>query len=315
MSTPPSASDRHDRHDRPDRHALTAEAADTAARAAAAAQLRIADVEDPEPARSASALFDRVWGRDASAGTILAPEALLAIAHAGGQVSVGRDADGEVVAATAALLGRDHATGQVFLHSHVTGVLAEAGGSGAGKAMKWYQRQWALERGIEEVRWTFDPLVRRNVVLNLAVLGAGVAGYLVDRYGAMADARNRGLPTDRLEARWQLGAPRVRQAAAGRVATPDVEALVTAGAQVALEVGEDGQPVAHTTSAARRLVRIPADIESLRAQDHAAAAAWAQAIRATLRPALDAGARVSGVTRDGWYVLADRGGVAELAGR
>ena len=294
---------------------LEAEAVDTATRASAAAGLEIRDVTDPEVARATSALFDRVWGRDASAGTILAAEALLAIAHAGGQVSVGRDAGGEVVAATAAVLGRDHAVGQVFLHSHVTGVVAEAAGRGAGKAMKWYQRAWALQRGIDEVRWTFDPLVRRNVVLNLAVLGAGAAGYLVDRYGAMADARNRGLPTDRLEARWELGAPRVRAAASGRVATPDIEALRSAGAQVALEVGAYGEPLLHTTSAPRRLVRIPADIEALRTSDHATASAWAEAIRVTLRPALDAGGRITGVTRDGWYVLADRGGVAELAGR
>ncbi len=294
---------------------LQAEAADTAARSAAAAGLEVHDVRTPEAARAASALFDRVWGRDAAAGAILAPEALLAIAHAGGQVSIGRAPGGEVIAATAAVLGRDHPTGQVFLHSHVTGVVAEAAGGGAGRAMKWHQRAWALARGLEQVQWTFDPLVRRNVVLNLAVLGAGVTGYLTDRYGPMADARNRGLPTDRLQARWELGAPRVRAAASGRVATPDIDALRSAGAQVALDVGADGRPVAHTATAPRRLVRIPADIESLRASDHRLAVEWSEAIRAVLRPALEAGGRVSGVTRDGWYVLAERGGVAELAGR
>ncbi len=299
-------------HTSPD---LQAEAADTAAHAATAAGITIGDVTEPEAARAASALFDRVWGRDGAAGAIMAPEALLANAHAGGQVSVGRDSDGELVAATAALLGRDHTTGQVFLHSHVTGVVAGADGRGAGKAMKWHQRAWALARDIDEVRWTFDPLLRRNVVLNLAVLGAGVSDYLVDRYGAMADARNRGLPTDRLEARWELGAPRVLAAARGRVATPDIDALRGAGAEVALDIGANDRPVRHDTSAPRRLVRIPADIESLRATDHAAAAAWSEAIRAVLRPALEAGARISGVTREGWYVLADRGGVAELAGR
>ncbi len=294
---------------------LRQEAADTATRAAASAGIEVTDARDPEAARAASVLFDTVWGRDGAAGAILAPEALLAIAHAGGQVSVARAADGTVVAATAAVLGRDHTIGQVFLHSHVTGVVADAVGRGIGKAMKWYQRSWALERDIEQVRWTFDPLVRRNVVLNLAVLASGVSGYLVDRYGPMADARNRGLPTDRLEARWDLTAPRVRAAAGGRVATPDPDALRSAGAEVALDVGADEQPVRHDTSAPRRLVRIPADIESLRERDHATAAAWGEAIRVTLQPALDAGARITGVTRDGWYVLAERGGVTELAHR
>jgi hypothetical protein len=37
--------------------------------------------------REVAELFDTVWGRDDSAGTILAPEALTALVHAGGQVS------------------------------------------------------------------------------------------------------------------------------------------------------------------------------------------------------------------------------------
>ena len=295
---------------------LLSDARATALEATSHADIEVEDVHTHARLRDAVELFDEVWGRDAEAGSIFAPEALTALAHAGGQVSIARRrADGRVVAATAAFLGRDHVTGAVHLHSHVTGVVAGEENRGIGRAMKWHQRAWALERGIVEVRWTFDPLIRRNAVLNLALLGAGVRGYLVDLYGPMPNARNHGLPTDRLEASWDLTAPRVRAAAAGRVATPDVEALKGAGAQILLDVGDDQEPVHTPTAAARRLVRIPADIEGLRRDAPELGRAWTEAVRATLGAALDASARLTGCTRDGWYVLAEPVGLRELADR
>ncbi|MCC5947578.1 MAG: hypothetical protein JJT89_03900 [Nitriliruptoraceae bacterium] len=292
--------------------ALLTEASGTARDAAAAADVTIEDVHEHHVAARAAAVLDEVWER--SSGTVMSPEALTALAHAGGQVTIARRGE-RIVGATAAFLGRDEDTGTTFLHSHVTGVPSEHAGTGVGRALKWAQRRWCLDRDIAEVRWTFDPLVRRNAVLNLVLLGAQATRYDLDVYGPMDDARNAGLPTDRLVAVWTLGAPRVRAAARGRAASPDPVGLRHAGAEVALEVGEDGAPIRHTTSAPRQLVRIPPDIEQLRAEDRALAAAWAQALRDTLGAALSDGARLSGFTRDGWYALARPGGVTELADR
>ncbi len=280
--------------------------------------MELADIDGPTDAWAASKAFDRVWGRDARAGAVLPGEALVALTHAGGQVTVARrvdDPDGEVVGATAGFLGRDHATGQPFVHSHVTGVLAEAAGGGIGRALKWYQRWWCLERGIEQVRWTFDPLVRRNAVFNLLGLGAQAVAYEQDVYGAMADAVNAGLPTDRLLVVWDLTSPRARAAAEGRGAAPDLDGLRHAGAETWLTVGDDDHPQLTPTHASRRLVQIPPDIERLRQRDRTAAAAWADAIHATLGAAVTGGERITGVTRDGWYVLARPAGVTELADR
>jgi predicted GNAT superfamily acetyltransferase len=288
------------------------EAAATAAAAAERAGVHVLPLHAPGAMREVSRLFDEVWGRDPSAGTILAPEALTAIVHAGGQVS-GAIRDEHLVGATAAFLGRHH-EGEVFLHSHVTGVQG-AGGRGVGRALKWHQRAWALERGIGRVRWTFDPLIRRNAVLNLVVLGAQPVAYEHDVYGRMHDARNAGAPTDRLVVDWVLTAPRVLAAAGGRAASPDVDALRRAGAEVLLAVGEDGGPAVTDTPAARQLVQVPTDIEGLRADDPELATAWATAVRATLGERLDAGFRISGCTRDGWYVLTADRGTEELARR
>jgi predicted GNAT superfamily acetyltransferase len=291
---------------------LLAEARATAATVADRAGVRIVEVHDHQLAAEVAALLDRVWGRDAGAASILAPEALTALAHAGSQVSAAFDGD-QLVGATAAFLGTDGT--RTWSHSHVTGVDAHAGGRGVGTALKWHQRAWCLERSIDEVRWTFDPAIRRNAVLNLVVLGAQVDAYQHDVYGSMPDARNAGLPTDRLRVRWSLHAPRVLAAASGRAAAPDVDALRRAGAEAALEVDADGAPALRDTTAPRRLVAIPEDIEAIRARDRQLAGSWADALRATLGRLLDDGWRVTGATRDGWYVLTSGDGLAELGGR
>jgi predicted GNAT superfamily acetyltransferase len=288
-------------------------ASEAAAAAAERAGVRIADLHGYEGMDAVSALFDDVWGRAVEAGPLVPAELLTAMAHAGNQVTVAEDADGPV-GATAAFLGRAD-DGEVFLHSHITGTLARAAGRGVGQALKWHQRAWCLERDIERVRWTFDPLVRRNAVVNLVLLGARALRYRRDLYGPMDDARNAGAPTDRLVVDWELAAPRVVAAANGNAAMPDVDALRRAGAEVALDVGPDSEPAPGGATGPRRLVRVPEDIESMRATQPARAAAWADAVREQLGAAMDAGFRISGVTRDGWYVLAEDRQVAELADR
>lgn len=286
-------------------HAVAAAAAD-------AAEVEVRDLAGHTAMRAAAALLDRVWGRGGPVGSVLAPEALTALADAGSQVS-GAYRGEELVGVTAAFLGR-HEDGSPLLHSHVTAAEPRTPGRGIGRALKWYQRSWCLDRDIAVVRWTFDPLVRRNAVVNLLHLGARVTAFVEDLYGAMDDARNGGRPTDRLTVAWELTAPRVVAAAAGRGATPDVAALRRTGAEVALEVGEGDRPTLRATGATRRLVQVPADIEGLATSAPATAAAWTEALRATLGAALGAGFRVSGVTRDGWYVLAAPTGIDELKG-
>lgn len=285
-------------------------AAVVAVETAGRAEVELTEVHGSAMFGEVSALFDAVWGRPGEAGAVLGPEALTAIAHAGGQVSAAIR-DGRLVGATAAFLGRTD-EGRTFLHSHVTGVSEAAVASGVGTALKWHQRAWCLARGIDEVRWTFDPLVRRNVVFNLLRLGAQVNGYLEDAYGPMPDRRNAGLPTDRLLAAWLLTSPRVRAAASGRAAAPDVQALLRSGAEVVLDEDGSGAPRVAASPAPRRLVRVPSDIEQLRVEDTDLAAAWSRAHRTTVGGALAAGARVTGATRDGWLVVSQGDRVAEL---
>lgn len=286
-----------------------ATAAGTAAtEAARAAGVAIVDLRELADLEQMSALLDDVWGRDPAAGAILAPELLRAMEHAGCQITAAFR-DQRMVAATAALIGFEH--GHVHLHSHITGVRPDAQARGVGWAMKQYQRAWALARGITTVRWTFDPLVRRNAVFNLVKLGARPVAYLENVYGRMQDEVNRGLPTDRAVAEWQLAERRVAMASEGRFAEPRLDALRGAGA-IELLRDEDGEPVRQDGSSRHLLVQVPPDIERMRAEDLDRAARWAEALRGTLGTALGAGYRVTGITRDGWYVLAADQSVEEL---
>lgn len=256
-------------------------------------------------------LFGAVWGRDPRMGPIVSAEILWAQSHVGGPVAAAYR-NGALVAGSVGFVGtRDDV---VRVHSHLAAVLPAHAGGGIGRALKWHQRAWCLDRGITTVEWTYDPLVRRNAVVNLVHLGARPVAWFDDLYGRMVDARNAGLPTDRLLVSWDLTGARVRQAAAGRVAEPRLDGLRRAGAVVALDVDAGGAPVLTPTDAPHRLARVPEDIEGLRARDPDLALAWAAAAREAIGRAVTAGLRVTGVTRDGWYVLAELGGVDEMAG-
>jgi len=88
-------------------------------------------------------------------------------------------------------------------HSHRLAVLPEARGRGLGLQLKLFQRRWCLARGINHVRWTFDPMRPANAALNITRLGVRCNTYLVDYYGAM-EGINKGLPSDRLLVDWYL---------------------------------------------------------------------------------------------------------------
>ncbi len=132
-------------------------------------------------------------------------------AHTGGQV-LGAFSGGKLVGFTLAVVGVEG--GQVYLHSHMTGIRDGYRDQGIGRRLKFFQREDALRRGIEMIRWTFDPLEVRNAYFNLNRLGATCRKYLPNLYGVTTSPLHRGLRTDRLLAEWRLKDSRVAAAAA-----------------------------------------------------------------------------------------------------
>jgi predicted GNAT superfamily acetyltransferase len=144
--------------------------------------------------------------------------------HTGGQVLGAFDGD-HMIGFTMALAGvRDKIP---YLHSHMTGVLAEYRNRKVGRSLKLFQREEALSRDIRLVEWTFDPLETRNAHFNLNRLGAIVRTYIPNFYGITSSPLHRGLPTDRLLCEWHLDSPRV-VAAINDVAPepPDTPAVI-----------------------------------------------------------------------------------------
>lgn len=292
---------------------LIEDALSVAARQASGADVELREPDGVGTYDALVKLLDRTWGRSPEAGHVIPRELVIAIRSAGGQVSVA-ERDGDVVGATVAMIGRTD-DGEQILHSHVTAVDPDLQTRGVGTALKWHQRAWALTRGIEEVRWSYDPLIRRNAHLNLIKLGARPVGYVENLYGPMDDELNAGLPTDRFLVTWKLTERRVVAAAAGATAEPDLSAIRRVGAQEILRTTASDDPVAVLEIAGDRLLaQVPNDIEGLRRRNPKLAASWAEASRRTLGAAVNAGYRVTGFTYDGWYVLAAPRGVDELAG-
>lgn len=103
----------------------------------------------------------------------------------------------------------------VALWSHMTGVHPAYQSRQIGFRLKQIQREWALENGYKQIRWTFDPLQRGNANFNMAILGATANVYHNNLYGNQLGNLNAGLPTDRVEVMWQLEDPRVVRLATG----------------------------------------------------------------------------------------------------
>ncbi|MEV2251746.1 GNAT family N-acetyltransferase [Streptomyces sp. NPDC050147] len=252
--------------------------------------LVVQELHDLRGLERANALFEEIWGSSPGASP-MGVEQMRALSHAGNYVAGAFD-DGRLVGASVAFFAAP--AGQA-LHSHVTGALP---GRRAGLALKLHQRQWALDRGLRRISWTYDPLVRRNAHFNLTKLGGRPVEYLTSFYGAMDDAINGGDDTDRALIAWELNGAAAVAASASR----SVPVTVPGDAAIALSV-RDGLPVIGRGDAATLLIEVPPDIEGLRRTDPGAAKAWRLALREVLGGLLADGARVIGFHDRSSYVI------------
>lgn len=239
-------------------------------------------------------LFSQLWS-EPSGGEPVSPHLVRALELSGNYVFGAFAADGFLAGATIAWaapgLGDD-------LHSHITGVQPKRQRSGVGLALKLHQRAWALARGFTSISWTFDPLVRRNAIFNLARLGADVEGYFEDLYGTMSDAINAGDQSDRFLLRWHLERPVGLEEEGGGF-------YLEGERPTGLWPGSDGAPLFGEVAGtlAEMTVEVPSDIEAMRRLAPATAAQWRSATRAVFSKLYDKGGKVAGLDRAGRYVV------------
>jgi predicted GNAT superfamily acetyltransferase len=248
------------------------------------AKLQIIEVESTEDAEAMAAFFKTVW----TDGDEVVPfDLVLAVVHVGGYASIAKSED-RIVAASFGFLGEFAA--HPVLHSHVTAATV----AGAGFALKRHQFEWAKEREIGGITWTFDPLVRRNCVFNFEKLRALAVEYLPNFYGAMTDSINAGDESDRVFAYWPINETvETERARAKAVALRNI----------------DGRPVLQSFDEAEAFwVELPEDIESLRKTDIGLARQWRKSVRDVLQPALDSGWFIGAVNDDRTAILVEPAG-------
>ena len=168
-------------------------------------EIVIRDCNSLEDFHQCVAVQQSVWGFE---DRELIPVRMFVVAHKiEGQVLGAFDPSGRIVGFLLAVPAL-HGSAPYF-HSHMLAVLPEFRERGLGRRMKLEQRRKAMDRGINLIEWTFDPLELKNAYFNLERLGAIARRYIPNVYGVSSSPLHRGMPTDRLVAEWWLNSPRV----------------------------------------------------------------------------------------------------------
>lgn len=251
----------------------------------------IALVADETGYRAIEDLQVQIWGFESRA---LVPAHVLHIASTCGGILLGAHVEGTLVGFALGFLGRKDA--RLCHVSHMVGIHPDYQGRGIGAALKWGQRQRALEQRLDLMTWTFDPLEVRNAYFNLHKLGAFTRKYYVDYYGDLGDILNRGLPTDRLMVEWELRNPLHRKVVPDSTARPILE-------------NHDGIPVlsldpshlGHPLS-----IVMPDDIQQLKREDPDLALEWRMAMRETLLWAFTRDYVVRDIVKGAYIATPDR---------
>jgi chorismate synthase len=248
------------------------------------------------------ALQAATWGADFRE---LVPATILKITQRLGGVTAGAfTPEGELLGFVFGVTGVEH--GSIVHWSDMLAVDARAQNHGIGRRLKAFQREAVRAIGATRMYWTFDPLVARNAHFNLNRLGAHVAEYVEDMYGAdTGSALHSGLGTDRFVVVWPIAPDNGVQAQ--RAATPAAgwrDTLVLNadnGSATDLRALADSPP-------ARARVEVPADIRALQHDRVDEAVQWRQSTRRALQWGLRHGYSIAQfdlepATARGYYLL------------
>ena len=233
--------------------------------------------------RAAVALQEEIWGAGFADRV---PASILMVAEEMGGVASGAFEGDRLVGLVFGITGiREGRPGH---WSDMLAVRSDARGRGLGVALKRHQRQLLLERGIDRMWWSFDPLVARNAHINLNRLGATVAEYRRELYGHSDSPLHAGIGTDRLIAEWDLASDDVARRLEGRVPPAPEPAQLLNPADAS---GAHPVPSAAVEPPAAPVVgvAVPSDLMALKAEELALARAWRGNVREAMEACFAAG--------------------------
>src|SRR5262249_22613514 len=158
-------------------------------------------------------------------------------------------------------------------------------------------REFALQKGLDEITWTYDPLQTLNAHLNFGKLGVIARRYFVNFYGEETSSPlHRGFGTDRLWVSWLLKTEHVESRIRREEQTIRPDNLFGGsdpeGPRSALVVREGDRPRIrdfNQTTGAVCLVEIPHGINQLKDRDPELGLSWREATRAAFLWAIEQG--------------------------
>lgn len=281
----------------------------------ASGELQLCALESIEEMPPLVELQRQIWGYGLPDTDYPYPaRALFALSESGGLVAAARFKD-QTVGFALAWLGMDRSTGRRYLHSQLVGILPAYRHLSIGYHLKIYQRDYALARDLDLVKWTFDPLQSANANLNLRKLGAIVTAYHPHYYGALQSYFSHGIATDRVWADWHIQSPRVcHRLDSGPLALPGKlhRAQITQVEEVTLgdRTWKKLAGFRLDLSDPELLMEIPDDFALMREHEVDLASEWQERVRRIFQDYLGRGYIASdffilaGVVRRGFYLFA-----------
>ena len=239
--------------------------------------MTIRDLTTLEEFRQVEALEKAVWG---FADTDIVTSHVFTYTVFRGAVLIGAFDGDRMVGFAFAVVGLKGS--KPMLWSDMAGVLPEYRG-GLGFELKLAQRRRAIERGLDLIEWTFDPMQTLNAHFNFAKLGGVSAEYVPDFYGEIASALHKGTPTDRLVLSWNITAPhvmrRLEQPQEMRVRAADVGDAPVVNQTAAEGPWRKTATMDLTRTDRRVLLEIPVGFTEMQQQAPALALEWRLKLR------------------------------------
>jgi len=178
---------------------------------------------------------------------------------------------------------------KIYLHSHNLGIHPDFRKLGIGMQLKLAQKETAIQKGYDLIKWTYDPLETVNGKLNLHKLGAACSTYIEDAYGELPDQLNAGLPSDRFLVDWDL--TKEKSAANSAPSTSVITTKKMNGYLIPEEIF-DNQTDEWLT------VPVPSNFQEIKKNDLTLALNWREATRAVFRHYFSAGYRAIDLIRN-----------------
>lgn len=163
-------------------------------------KVTIAPFRDRADYKSCEEIQREVWrSQDID---IVPASLLISASRTGGTLLGAYNSLGDLVGFAFSLLGSDG--DRLIHHAHMLAVRVAYRNFDVGFKLKQAQRKEVLRRKISLITSSFDPMQPLHAYFTLGKLGACAGVYEEDYYGETTSLLERGLPTDRMLAVWDL---------------------------------------------------------------------------------------------------------------